>query len=107
MKRHYRLGTWNGHPNYECAHCPYATLRPRVLVQHLRATHGVRLMAWPAAAGVERLRFASAAAAEEAGALDAEALARLEQMQPSGAAGGYTVADVREAAATATTASEE
>ena len=46
-EQHWRVGTWNGHPNFECGHCSYATLHPRTLVEHLKTAHGVRLHTVP------------------------------------------------------------
>lgn len=46
-EQHWRVGTWNGHPNFECAHCAYATLQPRTLAEHLKTAHGVRLRTVP------------------------------------------------------------
>lgn len=51
-KESYKVGAWNGLPNYECLvdGCPFATLEARDMTDHLRKTHriGVKVSPPPA-----------------------------------------------------------
>lgn len=37
----YRVGRWNGLPNYECAHCAFATLELSRIEAHAKQKHGI------------------------------------------------------------------
>lgn len=34
-----RIGEWNGHTNYGCPHCPFATLDESKLLEHVFDAH--------------------------------------------------------------------
>lgn len=31
----YKTTDWKGHPNYECLHCPFATLERQIITKHI------------------------------------------------------------------------
>lgn len=94
----YKTTSWAGHPNYECLHCPFATLDQGLMIRHVRERHPT-----PAESGhheehpLSGIAFASDEAAElaiEAGMLPQQFAA----YTPTGKS-GYTLADVRRIAA--------
>jgi hypothetical protein len=36
------VGTWGGHPNYECSRCPFKTLDKAAAAEHVLRRHGVK-----------------------------------------------------------------
>lgn len=103
------VGTWKGHPNYECLHCPYKTLDARRIRMHVRHAHPAAVRAAQEAespaALIAALEFASPAARQAAQDLPPEAIQQLASQEPSSQR-GYTVDDVTAAQTAATTNSD-
>ena len=102
----YKTTKWNGFPNFECQHCPFATLDQGVMIRHVRERHPT-----PAESGLveehplARIEFASDEAAEfaiELGLLPEHFCAYTHTGK-----GGYTLADVRRIAAARSTGSDD
>lgn len=102
--------TWKGVPNYRCDYCEFAAAGATGLLRIKRHVAGhlfrgeVPREAATAPAAVPD--FASDEAAELAARQDEAVIAELLRRSPSGRT-GYTVADVRAAAATLTTEGPE
>lgn len=107
-------GTWKGVPNYRCDYCEFAAAGATGLLRIKRHVAGhlfrgeVPREAAPAPATAPAAvpDFASDEAAELAARQDEAVIAELLRRSPSGRT-GYTVADVRAAAATLTTEGPE
>lgn len=90
----YKTTKWSGLDNFECLHCPFATLDRGLMIRHVRQRHPT-----PSESGqheehpLARIDFASDEAAEFA--ITGELLPQDFAAYTHTGKGGYTLADVK------------
>lgn len=97
----WKVGKWKNHDNYTCTRCAFATLDRGEMVRHANDKHPLGRLDRRERGRLAGIDFAS----DEAAELAAEAgltAQDLKRSTPTGATGGYTVADVKAAAKSVT-----